>query len=103
MSNWTFITNHGAVLSIISQYKRITAFDISKKLDITERSVRRVIADLVEEGYIEPMKERGVNRYQINTSLALRRPEMKDLKVKELLRCLSLSKRKTPSSSKTKN
>jgi len=94
MKNWTFITNHGAVLSIISQHKRITALDISTQLGITERSVRRVISDLVRDGYIETQRERGVNRYQVNHELPLRRPESQDLKVEELLKCLSIGKRK---------
>jgi predicted ArsR family transcriptional regulator len=94
MSNWTFITNHGAVLALISEHKRITALEIADKLGITERTVRRVVADLVAEGYIEPKREKGVNRYQLHAALPMRRPEQKDLKVEHLLKCLSVGKRK---------
>ena len=94
MKKWTFITNHGAVLAIISRTKRITALDIANQLGITERSVRRVIADLVDAGYIDSKRERGVNEYELNPKLPLRRPEMQDLNVKELLECLSAGRRR---------
>jgi DNA-binding CsgD family transcriptional regulator len=41
MSEWTFITRHGAVLALIGQHSRITAREIASRLGITERYVRR--------------------------------------------------------------
>ena len=88
MANWSFITNHGAVLAIIAQYGAIKAAEIARKLDITERSVRRVIADLSSEGYITKKYQSGVNHYQINAELPLRRKEQQSIKVRELLKAL---------------
>jgi predicted ArsR family transcriptional regulator len=45
MAEWTFITNHGAVLALIAQHGRITAKEIAETLQLTERPVRRIIAD----------------------------------------------------------
>ena len=90
MANWSFITNHGAVLAIIAQHQAIKAAEIAKKLEITERSVRRVIADLSSEGYITKKYQSGVNHYQINTDRTLRRKEQQSIKVKELLKALGL-------------
>ncbi len=101
MSSWTFITNHGAVRAIIAKHGRIKAADIAIELGITERSVRRIIADLVVAGYVEAKREKGINRYWLNSGLSLRRPEMQDLKVEELLRCLSVGKRKRRSQKST--
>ena len=49
MSQWTFITNHGAVLSLVAERGQITAREIGYKLDLTERSVHRIISDLETE------------------------------------------------------
>jgi DeoR/GlpR family transcriptional regulator of sugar metabolism len=90
MANWSFITNHGAVLAIIAQHQAIKAVDIAKKLEITERSVRRVIADLSAEGYITKKYQSGVNHYVINPDLPLRRKIQQSINVKSLLSGLGL-------------
>jgi DeoR/GlpR family transcriptional regulator of sugar metabolism len=91
MANWSFITNHGAVLAIIAQNRAIKAADIAVKLEITERSVRRVIADLSSAGYITKKYKGGVNNYQINPDLPLRRKIQESIKVKSLLQGLGLN------------
>ncbi len=88
MANWSFITNHGAVLAVIAQHQAIKATDIADKLGITERSVRRIIADLFNGGYITKKYEGGVNHYVINSELTLRRKEQQSVKIKELLNAL---------------
>ena len=90
MADWSFMTNHGAVLAIIAQYQAIKATDIAKKLEITERSVRRVIADLSNEGYITKKYQSGVNHYVINPDLPLRRKIQQSVKIKSLLAGLGL-------------
>jgi DeoR/GlpR family transcriptional regulator of sugar metabolism len=86
MPDWTFITNHGAVLANIARHGKVKAVDISSELGITERSVRRIIADLVADGYIYKKREGGVNRYQVNPDMPLRRREMQHIRIKDLIR-----------------
>jgi transcription initiation factor IIE alpha subunit len=86
MTRWTFITNHGAVLIVIARRRKVKAADIASELAITERSVRRIIADLESHGYIVKTKETRINRYEINPNLPLRRPEMRDIKIDELIK-----------------
>ncbi len=86
---WTFITNHGAVLALIGQYGQITAREIADQLDITERYVIKIIKDLETEGYIRISKKGRLNRYEVNQSLPLRRPERRDIAVGELLEVLT--------------
>ncbi len=88
MSNWTFITNHGAVLALIGQYGQITAREIATGLDITERTVMRIIKDLETEGYIRKKREGRINHYKVNTQAPLRRHDTRDIVVGELLRVL---------------
>jgi DNA-binding MarR family transcriptional regulator len=88
MSSWTFITNHGAVLALIGQHGQITAREIATELDITERSVMRIIKDLESENYIQRVREGRVNRYLVNTQVPLRRREKQDILIGELLKVL---------------
>jgi DNA-binding Lrp family transcriptional regulator len=88
MPGWTFITNHGAVLTYIASNPQVTAREIASKLGITERSVRRIVADLEATGYIKKQKVGRVNRYQVNPFMPLRRPENQDIEVDKLLKVL---------------
>lgn len=88
MPTWTFITPHGAVLALIGRQSQITAREIAYKLDITERYVRKIIKDLETEGYIEKTKEGRANIYRVDGELSLRRPEQRDVAVRELLKVI---------------
>lgn len=73
MSEWTFITKHAVVLSLIAKHPRVTALELGAAMNITERAVRKFIADLYAAGYIKKKREgRGI-RYRINPDLPLRR------------------------------
>ncbi len=85
MSRWFFITNHGAVLLAIARHNRVKAIDIASETGLTERTVRRIIAELIDEGYITREREGGINRYGLNASLPLRRPEMRDRQIRDLV------------------
>lgn len=82
---WTFITNHGAVLALIGQSEKVTAREIAARLGITERTVLRIIKDLETEGYIQIKKDGRVNKYTVNMDQPLRRSDQRDNKVAELL------------------
>jgi len=88
MTNWTFITNHGAVLTLIGQYGQITAREIATELGITERSVMRIIKDLGNEGYIEKKRDGRVNIYQVNIEVPLRRHDKRGVMIGDLLKVL---------------
>jgi predicted ArsR family transcriptional regulator len=88
MSVWTFITNHGAVLALIGQHDQITAREIAKELDITERSVMRIIKDLESEGYIGRERSGRVNIYRVNSNVPLRRRDKRDVMIGDLLAVL---------------
>ena len=72
MPEWTFITKHAVALSLIAKHPRITALELGAAMGLTERVVRKVIADLYAAGYIGKKREgRGI-RYRINPDLPLR-------------------------------
>jgi predicted ArsR family transcriptional regulator len=89
MASWTFITNHGAVLALIGQHHMITAREIAARLDITERSVLRIIKDLEEAGYVTIDRAGRANHYQVDAHLPLRRDEAHDVLIGDLLKVLS--------------
>ena len=92
---WTFITNHAAVLSLLDQEGRHTAREIAASLDITERTVMRIIKELEAEGYITKRKQGRVNLYTLNKDLPLRRNDQQAVHVRKLLQLISGEKNPT--------
>jgi DNA-binding transcriptional ArsR family regulator len=88
MPEWTFITKHAVALSLIARHPRITALELSTAMGITERAVRKLIADLYTAGYIGKKREgRGV-RYRINPALSLRQDTHREVAIGDLLTSL---------------
>jgi predicted DNA-binding transcriptional regulator YafY len=88
MGDWTFVTNHALVLSFIARQPRITAREMANSIGITERTVRKIIADLDIEGYITKKKQgRGI-RYRINPDLSLRHDAHREIAVGDFLGAL---------------
>ena len=88
-NKWTFITNHAAVLTLLDRENNLTAREIASTLDITERSVHRIIKDLESAGYIAKRKEGRENRYTVNKELPLRRNDQREVSVYELIQLIS--------------
>jgi len=88
MSEWKFISNHGAVLAYLAKHPRALAVDIAEALNVRERTVRRIIADLDAEGYIEKRRVGRSNRYKVKLRAPLRRSIMRKGKVGDLMEAL---------------
>lgn len=88
MATWTFLTNHGHVLIYIGGHPDSTGLEIAQAVGITERAVRKIVAELQAEGYSEPEKVGRRNRYRINTALPLRLRGERAVTVGELLELL---------------
>ena len=89
MSQWTFITNHGAVLTLVAERGQITAREIGYKLDLAERSVHRIITDLETDGYLEKHRDGRLNYYRVSKQKPLRRDDMHHVKIGNLLGVLT--------------
>ncbi len=85
MPSWNFITNHGAVLIILSERPNITAREIAFQLGITERAVLRIVGDLDVGGYISRTRNGRTNSYIVNQDLPVPGSVLKDLAVGDLL------------------
>src|SRR4030043_1889220 len=100
MRKWTFLTNPAIVLSYIALPPRMTARELANFVGITERATRKIIADLLEEGYITKDREGRRNRYHINPDLPLRHPALEETAVGYLLQVLGWKKPGRPRKSK---
>jgi predicted transcriptional regulator len=94
MSKWTFVTNHALVLVYLANHPRITALELSSSIGITERAVRKIIADLETERYISKDKEGRRVKYIINKKLPLRHQTQQDKSIRRLLEALGWKEKK---------
>ena len=92
MSNWFFLTNHALTLGLIAGEPEITAKKIAEELQITERSVRKIIADLHNAGYIIKTKRANRNVYSIDRQLKMRHPNQRDVLIGDFLNAVSMRK-----------
>jgi predicted transcriptional regulator len=89
MPDWTFLTNHAHVLVKIAREPDARIRDIAESIGITERAAQRIIAELVEAGYLEKERSGRRNSYKIRTNRPLRHPLERDHQVGELLDAVS--------------
>jgi len=89
MKRWTFLTNYGHVLLCIAADPSIRLIDIAGRVGITERSTQRIVADLIDEGYLKHSKVGRRNQYQIRADLPMRHPAERENNVGALLELLS--------------
>ena len=103
MSEWTFLTKHALVLSMVAKHPQITAQEMALDIGTTERQVRRIIADLFTEGYIKKRKEGRGTRYRINSDLSLRHYSLQEIAIGDFLGALGwqTKRRKLPRKNET--
>jgi len=99
MPEWTFITNHGLVLAYVSKHPQSTAREIARAINLTERTIHKIITDLEAEKYIERQRVGRNNVYRIHSHLGLRHETTAGVEVGDLLKVLGWRRRGRPSSS----
>jgi hypothetical protein len=102
MRRWTFITHHAAILVLMSVNPRITARDLSSRVGVTERTVRTIISDLEQEGYITKKHEGRAVKYTVNPGCSLRHSTQSDKAVGQLLAILGGLPAPPPNSSESR-
>jgi len=88
VKEWNFITNHGLVLLYVSRNPQCTMRDMAAALNVTERSIQRVLKDLETEGYVTWQSTGRGNIYKVNNTRELKHELTKDSVVKDLLSLL---------------
>jgi predicted transcriptional regulator len=87
---WRFLSNHTQVLLCLHRDPNARLRDIAQTVGITERAAQRIVAELVETGYVESERVGRRNRYRVNTDMAMRHPAQDGHEVGELLKLLRL-------------
>lgn len=88
MSDWTFLTNHAHVLLCLSRDPEKRLRDVATDVGITERATQRIVADLVDAGYLERSREGRRNRYALHPELPMRHPLEEEHAIGEILSVL---------------
>ena len=88
-ASWTFLTNHTHVLLCLYRQPDQRLRDVAVAVGITERMVQRIVAELVDAGYLHIQKEGRCNRYTVTSELQLRHPLEMQHTIGELLDVLS--------------
>jgi DNA-binding MarR family transcriptional regulator len=83
--HWTFVTNHTRVLLSIARDPDMRLRDIALLVGITERATQRIVADLIEAGYVSRERVGRRNHYAVNPKLKLRHPSQREQDVGPLL------------------
>ena len=88
---WRFVTSHTQVLLCIARNPGIRIRDLADLIGITERAAQRIIADLVEAGYLERTRVGRRNRYVVKADHKMRHPLQQTHEIGELLDLLALT------------
>jgi DNA-binding MarR family transcriptional regulator len=83
-ADWKFLTNHGLALLCIGADLGVRLRDIAERLEITERAAHRIVAALVDSGYVARDRVGRRNSYTVRTDLRIRALE-RDVQLGDLL------------------
>jgi DNA-binding MarR family transcriptional regulator len=90
---WRFVTNHTQVLLCIARDSDARLRDIAETVGITERAVQRIVADLVQDGFVTRERVGRRSRYTLNREVRMRHPSQFEHEIGELLDLLELDER----------
>jgi DNA-binding IclR family transcriptional regulator len=89
MSEWTFFSNHAHVLFVLARDPTLRLRDVAQQVQITERAVQRIVAELAESGFITVEREGRRNQYRIEPDRPLRHPVEAHRTIRDLLEVLA--------------
>ncbi|MGH3073379.1 MAG: helix-turn-helix transcriptional regulator [Gaiellales bacterium] len=87
-ANWTFLTNHAAVLVCIDRNPGTRIDDVASEVGISRRAAQMIVSDLAEAGYIERTRVGRRNQYRVRDDMPLRRKPFQKSDVRALLTLL---------------
>jgi DNA-binding MarR family transcriptional regulator len=93
LHGWRFLTNHTQVLLCIARDPDVRLRDVAEQVGITERAAQRILAELVDAGYVVRERLGRRNRYVINPTTEMRHPAQGGQEVGNLINLLQPSER----------
>ena len=91
MPPFRFISNHGLVLLTIANDPKARMRDIAAAVGITERAAQRIVAELIDTGYVSSERSGRRNSYTVRTDLSISLPSQRDVDLGSLLHVLARS------------
>ena len=93
---WTFLTNHAQVLLCLAEEPDIRLREVAERVGITERASQRILAELVEAGYVKVERVGRRNRYTVDREHTMRHSAQLGHEIGALLEALGSSAAATP-------
>ena len=87
--SWTLLTGHGHVLVEIARNPEARIRDISAAVELTERTVQAIVADLEAAGYITRSRTGRRTQYTVWHDSQFRHPAQEGLRVGPFLALLA--------------
>jgi predicted transcriptional regulator len=85
---WTFLTNHAQVLLCLAETPDIRLRDVAERVGITERATQRILAELIDGGYVKAERIGRRNRYTVDRQHAMRHSAQLGYEIGALLEAL---------------
>jgi len=86
---WTFLTNHAQVLLCLAETPDVRLRDVAERVGITERATQRILAELIEAGYVKTERIGRRNRYTVDRKHAMRHSAQLGYQIGALLEALT--------------
>ena len=87
--DWTFFTNHAHVLVCLGRDPDARLREVASEVGITEGAAQRIVAELVEAGYLERTRVGRRNTYELKAGMRLRHPLESGHSIGEILEVIS--------------
>ena len=86
---WTFLTNPAQVLLCLAETPDIRLREVAEKIGITERATQRILAELIDAGYVKSERVGRRNRYTVDRQHAMRHSAQLGYEIGALLEALT--------------
>lgn len=82
---WTFLSNHAHVLVCIAKQPDVRLSEVALLVGIQERTVHRIVHELMDAGYVSATKVGRNNVYSVDLDLPLRHPLESDHNIQTIV------------------
>ena len=86
---WTFLTNHAQVLLCLAETPDIRMRDVAERVGITERAAQRILAELIDAGYVRSERIGRRSHYTVDRQQAMRHTAQLGHEIGALLQALA--------------
>lgn len=82
---WTFLSNHAHVLLVLADDPHMRLRDVAERVQITERAVQKIVAELEAAGCVTRHRDGRRNHYEVHGERPLRHPVESHRSVNDLI------------------